>query len=202
MVVCSCKHRQSSLGFHHCPVIRSFDRRNTLYCTITHVSVCTSVHNTGCISVFTSKGTSVSSVVTAQEGITIFSNKSNLPLFYEDVHITSVTTDCTYLYICHWYHEWSIVQSILQVYCLISESYRYMYIVLRDFIWGPGGTQEVLGGHQVCTSVLPPTQRSNLVLMSRTYRNKEHDLKTKWPVKICHPWSLVRSAFDGLTFRC
>lgn len=31
---------------------------------------------------------------------------------------------------------------------------------------------------------------SNLVLMSRTYRNKEHDLKTKLPVKICHPWSL------------
>lgn len=157
MVVCSCKHRQSSLGFHHCPVIRSFDRRNTLYCTITHVSVCTSVHNTGCISVFTSKGTSVSSVVTAQEGITIFSNKSKS---------ASILWGCTHhichhrLYICHWYHEWSIVQSILQVYCLISESYRYMYIVLRDFIWGQGGTQEVLGGHQVCTSVLPPTQRS------------------------------------------
>lgn len=96
MVVCSCKHRQCSLGFHHGPVICSFDRRNTLYCTITHVSVCTSVHNTGCISVFTSKGTSVSSVVTAQEGITIFSNKSNMPLFYEDVHITSVTTDCVH----------------------------------------------------------------------------------------------------------
>lgn len=92
MLVCSCKHRQCSLGFHR----RSFDRRNTLYCTITHVSVCTSVHNTGCISVFTSKGTSVSSVVTAQEGITIFSNKSNMPLFYEDVHITSVTTDCVH----------------------------------------------------------------------------------------------------------
>lgn len=153
MVVCSCKHRQCSLGFHR----RSFDRRNTLYCTITHVSVCTSVHNTGCISVFTSKGTSVSSVVTAQEGITIFSNKSKS---------ASILWGCTHhichhrLYICHWYHEWSIVQSILQVYCLISESYRYMYIVLRDFIWGQGGTQEVLGGHQVCTSVLPPTQRS------------------------------------------
>lgn len=98
MVVCSCKHRQCSLGFHHGPVICSFDRRNTLYCTITHVSVCTSVHNTGCISVFTSKGTSVSSVVTAQEGITIFSNKSNMPLFYEDVHITSVTTDCVHTF--------------------------------------------------------------------------------------------------------
>lgn len=154
MVVCSCKHRQCSLGFHR----RSFDRRNTLYCTITPVSVCTSVHNTGCISVFTSKGTSVSSVVTAQEGITIFSNKSKS---------ASILWGCTHhichhrLYICHCrYHEWSIVQSILQVYCLISESYRYMYIVLRDFIWGQGGTQEVLGGHQVCTSVLPPTQRS------------------------------------------
>lgn len=180
------------------PLIRSFDRQNTLYCTIAHVSVCT---YTGCLSVSLH---SVSSVVTAQEGITIFSNKSNMPLFYEDVHITSVTTDCTYLYICHWYHEWSIVQSILQVFCLISESYRCMYIVLRDFIWGQGGTREVWGGHQVYTSVLPPTHQS----MAQTWSScqghteiKSMILKTKWPVKICHPWSLVRSAFDGLTFR-
>lgn len=44
----------------------------------------------------TSEGTSVSSAVTVQEGSTIFSNKSNLRLFYEGVHITPVTTDCVH----------------------------------------------------------------------------------------------------------
>lgn len=182
------------------PLIRSFDRRNTLYCTIAHVSVCT---YTGCLSVSLH---SVSSVVTAQEGIPIFSNKSkSASILWGCTHHICHHRLCTYLYICHWYHEWSIVQSILQAFCLISESYRYMYIVLRDFIWGQGGTREVLGGHQVYTSVLPPTHQS----MAQTWSScqghteiKSMILKTKWPVKICHPWSLVRSAFDGLTFRC